>query len=450
MWRWLVVVVVVGCSNSPTDGSGGPGPTASLEASTVAVLPPDPVVSITPLDDTHVAIVRGIVSGDAFCPDCVGLDPAQCPLACTRTSISLAILDTTTGTLGSEVPIQQVFPKSFDHDVNELQTVALGGNRVGLAWLDCDNSRCGAFAGKQSCSARYSVIDLAAGTVGPIKTLYEDRFGRLQLVASADHLLAVTGMSFGSYGAGVRAAIFQHDGDPVFPWLALGGKDALVPAAAATAEGFAVVIEDRRPSDTPPAAPCPASCSCSGSISIDPAGGGVYAYELAATGIVRVDRVALGLTDDGHLAGGHYHDREVLALMRRGDDLVIAAGQAIDGAAELFVGRNDSWTTHQDFDSPIPLWIGVLGLGDTVAWIGSQPEPGAGSATINRIVAGAADGTETDQRALTDPTDSYVFDAAPLVTPDGIERTFLLRGVFDRSGAMLSWKWYEVVEVALE
>src|SRR5687767_14940125 len=132
MWRWLVIVVV-GCS----DASDPTGPTASVQASTVAVLSPDPVVSITPLDDTHVAIARGVVSGDAFCPDCVGLDPAQCPSVCTRTSISLAIIDTTTGTLGGELSIQEVFPKSFDHDVNELQTVSLGSNRVGIAWLDC-------------------------------------------------------------------------------------------------------------------------------------------------------------------------------------------------------------------------------------------------------------------------------------------------------------------------
>jgi hypothetical protein len=173
MWRWLVIVVV-GCSNNP---SGASDPSASFTASMVAALPADPVVSITPLDDTHVAIARGVVSGDAFCPDCVGLDPTQCPSACTRTSISIAILDTTTGMLGSELAIQEVFPKSFDHDVNELQTVALGEDQIGLAWLDCDNSRCGALAGKQSCTARSSVIDLATGTVGLVRSRRSTRIG---------------------------------------------------------------------------------------------------------------------------------------------------------------------------------------------------------------------------------------------------------------------------------
>lgn len=441
MWRWLVIMVV-GCGSNPSDVFELP-----LEASTVAVLPVDPVVSIVPLDDTHVAIARGVVTGDAFCPDCVGLEPSLCPSACTRTTISLAVLDTTSGVLGPELPIQQVFPKSFDHAVNELHTVALGNSRVGLAWTDCDNSRCGGLSSKQSCTARYTVVDLAAGTIGPVAGLFEDRFGRLQLAANAGQLLAVTGMPHGAFGAGVRAAVFKDNGEPMLPWTTLGGKDALAPAAAATAEGFAIVLEDRRPNDAPPPAPCATSCDCSGNIAIDAAAGGVYVYELTAAGIGRVDRIAPGLVDDGHLPGGHYHDRQVLALMRRGDELVVASSQAIDMAAELFVGRGDSWEVHDHYDSPIPLWIGVLGIGKTIAWLGSQPEPGGGQATVNRIVAGAIG---TDARALTDPTDSYVFDAAPLVTPDGIAHTFLLRGVFDRPPGMISWKHYEIVQVSLQ
>jgi hypothetical protein len=443
MWRWLLVVVS-GCSSSPMDDIGEPS--AAFEASTVGVLPADPVVSISAIDDTHVAVARGIVSGDAFCPDCVELDPSQCPLACKRTAISLGVLDTTTGVLGSEIPIHEVFPKSFDHDVNQLVAVSLDADRVGVAWLDCDNSRCGGFAAKQSCTAQYTVVDLATSTIGPIATLYEARFGRLQLVSNAGQLLAVTGMTYGAYGTGVRAAIFQDNGTPVLPWLALGGSDALAPAATATTDRFAIAIEDRRPNDLPPPVPCAASCECSGVINVDPVAGGVYAYELGSTGVASVDPIAIGLVDDGHLVGGHYHDREVLALMRRGDELVVAATQAIDMEAELYVGRGDSWVAHAGFDSPIPLWIGVIGVGDTIAWLGSQPE--GGQATINRIVAGATNGTSSDERALTEPTDSYVFQAAPVVTPDGIARTFLLRGIFDRAEGTTSWRQFEVVAVS--
>ena len=443
----LVVAALAACGDNLV-GDDDSDPIADLEVKIVGALAPD-AMSIAAMDAKRIAVARAVASGDAFCPDCVDLDPSQCPAICERTHISVAVLDATTGALGDEIPIAQVFPRSFDHDVSFIDAVHLGGERVGVAWLDCDNARCSGLFAKQSCTARYAVVDLATGATSPTATLYSDRFGRLQLVARPDsaQVLAVTGMTYGSYGAGVRAAVFRDTGEPVSPWLALGGTDALAPAAAATDTGFAVVIDDRRPNDAPPATPCPTSCDCFGAIAVDPMLGGVYAYELGTTGeLVRRDAIAIGLTQDGHLPGGHYHDRQVLAVMARGDELAIAATQAIDMEAELFVGRGGTWMRRGGFDSPIPLWIGVMGSPDAVAWLGSQPEA-QGQATINRIVAGIATDTAEIYGALTEPLDSHVFEVAPLATPNGISTTFLLRGVFDRSGPQIEWQQFDVLRV---
>ena len=441
----LVVVAMFGCG-SINGADDVADPNEQLEASVVgAVSPGLAAASLAALDDNQVAIARATVTGDAFCPDCVDLDPAECPAQCQRTHVSLTVLDATSGAAGRELDIQQVFPKSFDHDVDQVEAVALGSDRVGVAWLDCDNARCGGLFAKRSCTARYTVVDVDTGATTPVVTLYENRFGNLQLVRGAGQLLAVTGMSYGTYGTGVRAAVFDETGQLLSPWTAIGGIDALSPSAAATDDGFAIVVDDRRPDDAPPATPCASSCDCSGSIQVDPIAGGVYVYELSSTGALRRDPIAIGLAQDGHLPNGHYHAREVLAVMRRDDDLVVAAGQAIDMEAELFVGRRESWNVHGGFDSPIPLWIGVIGTGDTIGWLGSQPQPGA--ATVNRIVAGIATSASDSYGPITDPVDSYIFEAAPLATSAGVTSTFLLRGIFDRTETSTSWKQFEIVKV---
>lgn len=151
-------------------------------------------------------------------------------------------------------------------------------------------------------------------------------------------------LTYGAYAGGVGAAIFDDNGTLIQPWLALGGASALIPAGAATADGFAVVVEDAQPNRPPPQTPYAASCECLGELAVDALEGGIYAYELAMTNNVRRDKVALGVVQDGHLPGGHYHGRQVLGLMHRAGEHVIAAGQAIDMEPELFIGGRDTWT----------------------------------------------------------------------------------------------------------
>jgi hypothetical protein len=447
-----VGLALLGCG-APDDGIGADANdsadadlSSQLSAESVAVIPADfTAASIVALDEDAVVLARAVVSGEAFCPDCVDLEPSECPDACSRTRLTVAVVDTTSGELGQEILVQQSFPKTYDHDVDQVELVRLGPNRVGLAWLDCDNSTCMGLFASRSCSARYTVIDLDAQTTGPVTTLYEDRFGDLQMVANSSlgQILALTGKSYGGFGAGTRAAILGEAGDEfMLPWTALGGIDALSPAAVATDDGFAVVVDDRRPDDPPPVEPCSSSCECAGSVQTDPELGGLYAFELSAEGGVRSDLVAIGTAQDGHLDGGHYHAREVLSVMALDGGLVIAAGQAIDMEAELFVGRGRAWSPPVRFDSPIPLWITVIGKGDKAAWLGS--EPSGGPATMSRIVAGVSSSTEPTRGALTEPLDSHVFEGAPVVTETGVTTTFLLRGIFAEGGG---WDSFDVVKV---
>jgi hypothetical protein len=450
----VLCLVLVACGS---DGGAGAGPDAGLgsriEATPVVVLPPDfRAASLAALDAGRVAVARVHVEGEVECPDCVDLEPEDCPVECRRARVTVSVLDVATGVLAEPLLVAQVFPATTDHDVNQVEIVALDSGRVGVAWLDCDNRTCMGLYASMSCTARYTVVDLTTGVVGPVATLYEQRFGYLQLVAhpARAEVLAVTGMTYGAFGAGVRAAIFDETGgQALLPWTALGGVDALSPAAVATPEGFVVVADDRRPQDAPPEAPCASSCECAGNVQIDPERGGLYAHELSLEAGVHGDLVILGLTQDGHLEGGHFHARQVLAVAARGDELVIAAGQAIDEDAELFVGRGASWSAPVAFDSPIPLWIGILAHGERAAWLGSQPEPG-GAATINRLVAGAWDGHEQTTGPLAEPLDSHVFEAAQVVTPDGVRTTFLLRGLFGREGETIVWEGFDVVRVSAD
>jgi hypothetical protein len=450
---FVVVVGACGDDRRPEEGSDGgddadAAPSDLLEGVDVEVVGEVPTglraASIAALDPNRLALARVIDTGEAFCPDCVDLEPEDCPDACERALVSVAVLDVSSGELGDETLVEQSFPLSFDHSVDQVEVVRLDDERVGVAWLECDNQNCGGLFAARSCSARYSTVEIDTGTVSPVTTLYQDRFADLTLVAHPElgQLLAVTGKPHGAYLVGVRAAVFSLDGSEVLAdWTTIGGQQALAPAAAATADGFAIAVADAAPAALSPDEACQVSCDCLGFQTPDPEDGGLYVHRISLDGAPEVDPLAVGLDDQGF-----YRAREVLAVLRAGDSLAVATTQSIDREAEIFVMDDGGWTRRHASAAPIPMWLGIMGDATWTAWLGSQPEDG-GPATVSRLVAGASMEGEQSRTALTEPVDSNVFEAAPVIGEDGVDTTFLLRGIFGRSEEQASWDHFEVVRV---
>ena len=447
-WIWLLAVGAA-CG----DNLAGPQPDASpagggvrVTANTAATLDAGDVrgMAIAALDDHGVAVARVDDSGTAICPDCVGLDPSQCPDVCERATVTVRGYDTA-GAPGASITIATVFPPSSDHGVDEVDVVALGPDRAGVAWLECDDSTCNALFSKESCTARYTTVDLATGAVAPAHTLYASWFGDLRLTfdASTKRLLAVVGKQE-AFGLGVRRAIFDETGATALAdWAPLGSTGARSPAAIASAGGFVIVADDLDPTAPPLATPCASSCDClAGPGSADLDAGGLYAFTVG-DGADAAERVALGRGADGS-----YGTRERAALIDAGGSLAIMDTQSIDRSAEIFTRDADGWHARLTSAAPLPVWIGALGTSEALAWLGSDVEAGQ-PATVQRLVAGIATAAGTTRTAFSDPLDRNVFEAAPVATPTGVSTTFLLQGIFGHVNGQPVWDHFEVLRVSL-
>src|SRR4051812_16817847 len=82
----LIVAALAACGSSPAapdagHDTDGQQPGIGLRVRTVSTLEPQNMrgIALAALDEHHVAIVRSNEAGEAFCPDCVDLDPSQCP-----------------------------------------------------------------------------------------------------------------------------------------------------------------------------------------------------------------------------------------------------------------------------------------------------------------------------------------------------------------------------------
>lgn len=431
-------------TNATPDAGSGTGGVAMPSARVVGTIAPDGVrsLAIAALDDHRVAIARAETVGTAFCPDCVGLDPSQCPDVCTRSRISVALHDADAQRTGAWTPVATVFPPTDQYDVNQVEVVALDGDRAGVAWLECDNSSCMGLYQKQSCTARYATVDLGTGAVGPIATLYEGWFGDVQLAfdATTSTLLAVVGKRE-AFGVGVRRALFDETGAHVLSaWKPLGSFATRAAATLARGGKFLIVADDRSPSQPAPAAPCAQSCDCLGAGGAELDAGGLFAFDVAASGDTST-RVATGRGDDGF-----YATREQIAVIDLGDGAMIADTESIDRSAEIFTEDRGAWVPRLRSKAPIPVWIGALGTADHYAWLGSEVEPGQ-QATVQRLVAGVAVGNDSARATFTDPVDRNVFEAAPVATSAGVTKTFLLQGVFGHVGNQVVWDRFELLSV---
>ena len=440
---WLCLLAACGDNSAPRDVPDG-GDTAAPAVQVVATLPPEGIaaMALAALDEHRVAIASVTRSGDAFCPDCVDLDPSQCPALCRRADVTVSLLDTRTRALGTPQPVATVFPSTFDHSVDQVELVSLGGERLGIAWLDCDNSSCAALAAKRSCTARYTTLDLETGTTGDVHTLYSGWFGDLSLAFEPANrqLLALVGKDL-AMGSGIFRALFDETGATVrSPWTALGSTAARSAAIVPLDGELLIVADDWSPSRPPLASPCEESCDCLGAGPIDAADSGLFAYRVG-NGPDHRERVAAGIDEEGF-----YARREQIAVIAAGGRPMIAATQSIDRVAEIFV-HDGTWTRKLATAAPIPLWIGALGTADHFAWLGAQVEPGA-MATMQRLVAGIVANDASERTTLDAPLDRHVFTAAPVQTAAGVTRTYLLQGVFAAtSGSNVGWDRFEVLVV---
>ncbi|MDQ3340658.1 MAG: hypothetical protein M4D80_36330, partial [Myxococcota bacterium] len=248
----LAVILALGaCGDNAVDAAGGG---ATITTRVVASLPPDGVMSmdLAAVDERRIVLARVDRTDGAFCPDCVGLDPSECPALCERSLVSASVLDLATGALTPSQPVATVFPASFDHSVDQVEVVALGGDRVGVAWLDCDNARCGGLFAKRSCTAMYTTLDLATGAVGAPVTLYTGWFGDLSLAfdQTSRRMLAVIAKDL-VFGGGVFRAIYDDAARAVSPWQPLGSPAARSPALLASGGHMTVVADDWSPNAAP-------------------------------------------------------------------------------------------------------------------------------------------------------------------------------------------------------
>src|SRR5262245_50404213 len=190
-----VVCALVSCGdNFPPDAIEA-DILSQLSVRVVGTLHPDRDrgLAIAALDESSIAVARATSAGDAFCPDCIGVDPAQCPAICRRARIAVEVHHPD-GAPDAAITIAQVFPLTPEHDVDGIDIVSLGNHRVGIGWLDGDNSPCMGVYPRQTCDARYTTLDLNTLSVGPLATLYRERYGELQLAAdpSTGRVLVLT------------------------------------------------------------------------------------------------------------------------------------------------------------------------------------------------------------------------------------------------------------------
>ncbi|HWU87170.1 MAG TPA: hypothetical protein VN253_07845, partial [Kofleriaceae bacterium] len=238
----LVVVCVLGCGDNITPPPLELVRQLSVERVAMPSANDALAVAIAPLGERAFVLARADTRGGTFCPECRGRDPSQCPAICRRAVIEVAAFGTS-GVADPARRVATVFPATAQHAVGAIDAVVLDWTHVGVAWLACDLAPCASQLAKQRCSASYTTIDLSSGQVGPVQTLYEDRYGDLQLAFDprGRRLLAVVGTQRAS-SAGVRAAIYDETGArQLTSWRPFGGASAHAPSAAATAGGFLLV-----------------------------------------------------------------------------------------------------------------------------------------------------------------------------------------------------------------
>jgi len=433
-----------GDASSDPDAAPGADLLAPLHVRVVATLPPTYGLAIAPLDGGRIALAESNVEGDVLCPDCVGLDPAECPAVCKRAVVSVAVVDTTTGEIASPRTVQQVFPSTFDDSVDQVAAASLGGDRVAVAWLDCDDSACMGLFARRSCTARMITVDVVTGDVSAPQTLYERWFGDLRIAfePTTRRLLATVGKEL-AFGSGLRAAMFDETGaQQLEPWVNLGG-DGVRGGAIGVDSGRLVIAADDHAPDRPPPPVCVASCDCLAAGPIDVATGGLHAYRIEDAWPPVAERVALGVQADGF-----YYTREVIAPVGAGGRFAIATSQSIDREAEIFVADDAGWQRRLGSPAPLPTWVGALAARDHFAWLGVDPDPG--NASLQRLVAGVVDGDATARGPLTDPLESSILLVAPVATASGVTTTYLLRGVFGHTDTGLVWDRFELVDVTAD
>ncbi len=422
-WRLgPVLVCLLACGDNltppPVDLIG------ELSVEHVAEMPSDRVlaVAIAAATDRDLLIARATTQGADFCQECLDPDSTDCGATCRR-----AVLEVTHRT-GDGAPersyrFRQVFPQTREHDVAALDIVVLDETLAGVAWLECDSSLCGAARPKQSCTARYTAVDLHTGRPGPIATLYDGWYGDLQLAFDprTQRLLAVVGKQ-GASGAGVHAAIYNAFGTTqLAPWQAYGGPAARAPAAAASARGFVLVADAPAPDEPGPMEPCFQACDCPDPGTSALATGGLYAFWPGA------GRAAERISP-GRAGGGVYGAREAIAAIEAGGRVIVASSEAAAGSAELFEPVVGGWLRRHSSRAPVPRWLGVLGDSSRLAWIGSEPD--AAAPAEQRLVAGVVLIGQLEQRGgLTDLDPGVVLQAAPVRADGAVRSTFLLRGV---------------------
>jgi hypothetical protein len=434
----LVLAGLLGCGDdrptSPPDLVG------DIAVESVASVPSDKVLAagLAGIDVRTFVVARATTQGADFCPECLDPGSTDCAATCRR-----AVLEVTRfRTNGASDPpnrFLEVFPASVSHDVGGIQIVSLDDTHVGFGWLECDYATCGPSLPKQSCTARYTTIDLLTGRHGSIETLYQGWYGELQLAFDprTRRLLAVVGTQ-GASSAGVRAAIFDQEGAAVMPWQPYGGVAASAPAATATADGFLLVADDPAPSKPAPVDACAESCDCLPAGTAELATGGLYAFR---PGVDRpAERISPGRGPDGA-----YVARQVIAAIEAGGRAVVASTQATDGAAELFEPTVGGWTRRHSSQAPAPMWLGALGDATHLAWLGCDLDD---ASAAHHLVAGVVLIGELEQRGeimTLDP--GFVLRAAPIQTDDAVTTTFLLHSVEAPARASAAPRRFEVLAV---
>lgn len=460
-WRFgLVLACLLGC------GDGGPppdpGPLEGLTARSVASFPADEVLAIAlaGVDTRRFVVASARTQGQDFCPDCLDPSSTDCGATCRRAVLEVAQRRTDApGELSYR--FHEVFPRSREHAVGGIEVVALDETRAGVAWLDCDRATCGAAQPRESCTAFYTTIDLATGQRGAIAQLYDDAYGDLALAydARARRLLAI--LSRPASGAGVRAAVFDHAGAPLVPWQPYGGAAARAPAAIAGPAGFMLVADDPAPGLPAAPAPCADACDCAPPAVADQATGGLYAFW---PGVARpAERIA-----PGRVEGGAYGAREASTAIEAGGRLIVASSQAPGGMVELFEAAPDGWLRRHASPAPAQAWLGVLGDGPRLAWLGAEPDPDVpgespdapevpatpnapdapdaptGRARLEsdeprRLVVGVVLGGDAEQRGPLLPLGTGpVLDVAPVGTGGAVTSAFLLHGAAPRRFEVLA------------
>lgn len=435
----LVVACVLACPSGCGDNQRPPtlDLIATLSVERVSTLSADDVLAtaIASLGDGAFVIARADSRGGEFCQTC---PPSGCPATCRRAVIGVSVH----GSSGAPEPVRPVTtvrPATPEHAIDAVDVVVLDRTHVGIAWLDCDGASCAPGLAKQRCTAQYTTFDLVNGHVTPVQTLFEDRFGELSLTYDprARRLLAVTGTRRPS-GAGVRAAIYDETAAmQLAPWQPFGGASARAPAAVTTAGGFLVVAEDPAPGRAPAQDPCTEACECMAAAPPELAAGGLFAFRPGLD--LPAVRIAPGRGLDGL-----YTPREANATIDVGGQPAVASTQASERSAELFEPAVGGWLRRQSTRAPAAAWVGVLGDGDHLAWLGFEPTD---AAAADRLVAGVVVEDDEQRGTVGEIAHGAVLDAAPIVAEDEVTRTFVLRGLLAPGADPPAWTGFEVLQV---